>query len=1274
MKLSVKSIYLVIVAILAINNLNNLSLVNKGLLQEIRVSEEVFNYAYLENYEYHFYETPILSYANIPRGSVSFDIGIPLGYQITKLYPNDIQPTLVVWFPRRIIFWNVARGAVAEFSSAQNYFSKPILIDLDNDNVLDYFVFVYNQRLDGYPAPTNQPFIEVRDTWGNIIVRYINSNVYIDSQTHYMYSYRLFIPWIRSTQSDSQIGLIEINFSKQFETRIHTIANFSGSCSVSICDHNTNYEVYVIGYNDKIFLFPSGSDTVLVVNIEDNSVKLVETISLGYETLNDNLVLLARNRVSLHIAGEGYNQAIQPFAYEWFGSRGLKASFDGRFLVIPYGNVLVEPTTIYYGGIWYPVRIEQVRGVIVLDMLTKTYRYINMLRPILYKGLIYTPTSLVSISVNPTTKTIYYGGLAYARTSPYRINYIYYVGLYRYDTNSFTHPLWVEELSTDINSKNINIALSSDGAVHVSPEKVKLTLSSTTLDYILHKGRTGTYWTTKTIILNPMILDLDGDGALDVLFILYYALGDGTLFSGNYVFTWLIPKLVDTRSVYVVWFTIPRSKITLQYSDETKSQTLYTLEYVSKGESNLTLTIKYQDGTVVFSKTYRVGNYSGTIFLNKAGNYTLSLKSISSYRVGTRIDLVSTLVTYVKDLDLTVINVRYPTRILLEEPRISRLTPNLYINGLKLVFKLERYDWEQKRWVSVSGTEIELSFKYLDKCYCYVIKDYVLDEPPSPPPPKQPPRPIPLFSSLEGVDYVVSCNNSVQSDLSFNGITKPWNGDYGIVIGNLIPETFIAEIRVRYKGSNIDLPVETSIDNFYLIKYPVMMSIEVNDTYALRNHVILVSTSYLYYDPYGNINVAGVPDGYVTYRLVNMLNKSTIITGKSPINNGLTLITISKEYVLPGKYSIEAFFEHSSNLYSATGVNGNYTVHKLGFRTEAKDLLFNRSISNEDVVTTYSLIRIYCFETTDSTADPISTGLHVMVIDTIDNRTILVNYTFDSFIDIDFNTLEENKTYLLIVEPSSYRWIYEPCRTTYLLKTAPLGKVVVHVEPLLEISSSTDIYALTMNKVYLKIVFENPFRDEIEQLMLRNANTTLWIGGEKHVLNNTNEAILWYPLTQGLWNITGEIVVNAGFRNIVIIGSRIVMVKPMPTYIDVRRGSIEIDVYDLLGRRANGTLEIEVRSLSGKLIYKNTYKYDLRTVIVNVEPNDWVVLQVVFRGNGSYADSWRQLLIDLSYNLHRPVPVPINEPYTTPIIFITLLVAIIVSRKKRIGEKFVVSR
>lgn len=1217
------------------------------------IEKKQIEYLSTEQYDRYFYETPVMNYAKIPRRTMFFDIGISLSYQIVNI-DNDRYPDLLVWYPRRTVIWSLSKNTIVEWGTSY-YFSRPIPVDLNGDDKTDYIILIHNGYLDGYyPLSTLSPFIEIRTLERVVETIFLDSRIHIDSQTYYIYGNRIFIPWVRNIGlSSSHIGLIEIRLYP-IQYYLYPLAEYTGSCRGNVCDFNTNYEVYILGYNDSVYLVPSGFEKILVVRIKNDGVELVETINLGYESIDDNIVLLGRTRVSLNVAGEGYNRAIQPFAYDWSSSKKTGLVFDNSHLIIPFGEASYSGL-IWYGDSQYPARIEFIKGVVIFDTKARTHRYVNLMRTFTYKGSTYYPCSLSSISVNTATKTVYYGGLAYARSSPYQVRYIYYVGSYRYDNERFMHPLWVEELSSDINSKNTNLFLSDNGSIQVSPEKVKLMVSSSTYGYVLHSGRSGTYWIGKTIILNPLITDLDGNGADDIVFILYYASGDGSIYSGSYVYNRIVPKLVDYSYNYVVWYTIPRSKITLNYTDETRHEINMNLRYLSRGFSNLAVILRYQDGGIIFNKTYSYGSYDEIITLSKAGSYNLSLCSKTSYWVGFALETPNVEIMYNYSLVLSIIRVYDRTRILLLEPRINTLTPNLYINGLKLVFKLEKYDWSQKRWVIVSGEETQLTFRYLGNSYCYFMKDYAIEEPP------YKPGPIPL-SELS--DNVSLCYNEASPGLEWSGATRLWDGSYGVVLKNLSPENSIYELRVLYNGSKTNLPSELIINEILLIKYPVTLGIEISDTYALRNHKAFIKPTYKYFDTDGYLHTANLFNGYVKYRVVNVSNNNTVYSGECSVINGVAIATIPREYVLPGFYVLEANYDYLNNLFSKTSLNASYRVSKIGFRAELQDLLLNKSVSEMDVVCVFTILRATGFEITSSNISFVSNGLRIEILNPIDNNTIVVKHTVKPFIDIDTSIFEENKTYVLIIEPVLFNWVYEPPRVTYILKTVPLGKVKVFIEPfILKTNSNTSIYTLTENKVYMKLLINSLYRN-MTNFIFEKANFTIRIGLEEYVLKNMNETVFWNPITPGLWSVIGDINIDVGFRIIKLTDSRMVYVEPMPTRIEVGKGSITLDVFDLLGRRANGTLYVEIRSIDGKLLYRNNYTYSDESVVLNIGFKDWVYIYALFRGNGSYADSWRLIPLNLDESLF-PMIKSIDEPSTSLIIFISLIIAIAILRKKR---------
>ena len=218
------------------------------------------------------------------------------------------------------------------------------------------------------------------------------------------------------------------------------------------------------------------------------------------------------------------------------------------------------------------------------------------------------------------------------------------------------------------------------------------------------------------------------------------------------------------------------------------------------------------------------------------------------------------------------------------------------------------------------------------------------------------------------------------------------------------------------------------------------------------------------------------------------------------------------------------------------------------------------------------------------------------------------------------------------------------------------ASVTLRVEPELGVGGEST-YALAPVHVYVGV---EPWR---------GGEIVLWTGEERILLSRPGWVTIEY-------REPGPKTINATYTDrygAVAEASTHIMVYPMPVTIETPpppyRNSTTARIIDALGRPALGWVAVIYR-LGSSSIEENT-SYSGGELVIDpgrhglrpAEGMGVARVEIVFRGNTSYAGAWRR--IDILVGTRSTAPRPLPEPGTALILYALLLARILVARRRR---------
>ncbi len=1168
----------------------------------------------------------VMRYKAITKGTYSYYLYMARDYMVLNI-DNDEYPDYLIWYPQRLVIWSLGRGVYSQLyiDDPSLYFNRPIPIDSDHDGVIDYILVIENDYMDA----RIRPYSEINSIKTRIYIwyplnnyaRYFNEyrRVSIRSETCYIYGSKLFLPWLLNYYVSSgydykvyysRIGLTVFDI-KRFTIRIYTLKTYSSGkvydpSDPDTCDYTTNYEAYITGIYYRLFIIPSGLDKVLDIRYYSSGyVKIYREYSIGDNKWNDDQIVIGRGFPAIPFGG--YTKTPLTLDYYWRSPQRLSFKYKYGYLFLPIGRFIYLNPTRSESGVFF--RVEKITGVVVLDVYNNRIYTRNLVgTTVKYNGKTYSVIAVTTIDFDNTGSYIYYGGLAYGNGY-----WLFFINKYYWRTIKI-YSIWVKFIGAHLVKNKFQVTLRLDNQLY----GVSLnTLYVDGEEYVFHtpvsSGRTPQYTVYPPVTLNPLSIDIDDDGVDEYCFLMYYTKYSPYSYTIHDI-NGMYPMVLNGVN-YIVWFDKPVIYMYLKGIDDTNHVMDLKIYYYATDISYGRIYVKeYYSGKTIYQASFR-GNelFVDEITINEPGRYRVDLEVYTRYEVNEWITggYVPYTISY-REYQNNVYSfyVRYRTRILLEKPETNILTPNLYRNGLTIVFKLEYQDFITSYWK-------------------------------------------PLTTSTALLYVIVSNNND-----TVEGYPEDiGNGLYSYIAYDLKPGG--TEIYLKYYGDQYHLPMYTSIQK-KLIKYPVVINMTYNKNIpALTPYNLTVNLYYRYVKENGIWKKEKLDHGYIEASIYNLtVNKSLIHSVGINVTSYRCNVSIDKYLVLPGKYLFNIKYISNNIFYDNAIYNDTYTVDRLGYNVSLYNMDEHRLIYNESIVFRGSILYIRFSEHYGNISRDLSVYSGLTIYHGNNTYRYIINKTY---ILIDTSGWKPGN-YTLVFYPLNYTYIYVPRKIIYVLSIvlSDIG-LVIKAEPVVSPSSSLTsldeflIYndtSYTLVPVEIKLSIETNYTD-----LLKNSNITIIIDGYRYKLNSFNESLTWIPLRPGYKKIVC-ILENKYYR---IVNYTFLTVYPIPVKIIVRKGSIVIDTRDLLNRSAPGEVFIEIYGLDRKLVYNSVF-YINGTLHIDVPRlNGYYYIYVYYRGNESYMEAEKLVYMYFSEN---DIVQPLPEPFNGVVILISLTTIILLKKRR----------
>jgi len=1177
-----------------------------------------------------------LKYTLLQRGGDYSDSFIREYYVVN--IDNDNYPDLLLWYPKRLIVWSYNRGVFID-RRFNSFVSRPIMIDLNNDGLVDYVIVVLNTYLDARVWNPSD-YYQLKSTvyaWypRTNTLTYIGTfnGIHVDTTTYYVLNNVLFIPGILNYDECAYFGWCPSRYTVKIAI-LKCILNSPPICSLNevysettgyfnnpprINDYTTDYQVYLFGSGDLLYVFPKALDKYLVFKYTGSGFNLVKTVQYGPSGYSDGEILVYYPYLPTFAAGVTVFSNTMPDY--WKAPVYIKAFARNNYIVIPYGVFHPDADPLYMEPNGVYLRAERVMGIYVFDVKYSTvYKRSILWRFFTLNNRLYTIWSITSIEESSIDRIVYIGGLASTDTRIGR-GVIVFIAEYDWISDTIRGVKYYEPIPDISTGFFIGLTIgvySQSSTIITTPDIIYDADRDVVMRYHRQPVEGALYLALTTIALSPRLIDVDNDGVYEYVFPLEYLYKTGYAY-GRTGLVGLTP-LVYSNENYIVYFVKSRIRIQYFFYDTSLSQGEIYVDFYSTTGSYGSLTITDRNNNILFKLDFDTRRaYWLNLDFNNVGKYYVNVDVTIVYNVSTyitgKIHMEQVKVNE-KFNGVREINVRYPTRISITYPTYTVLTPNSYMDGLTVTFYGEYYNLRDRKWYALPYVDPQL-FK------------------------------------------VVFSNTTHSIAYTPRVIGK---GLYSITAGEIKYPGYY-DINVSFTGDTIYAP---SYKTYYvsLIKYPVIISVNYGSQFsALTPFNITVTLKYRYL--YGSQWVeTDLRIGSVKISLINTTNADNLIEiGVVNVNSPTVYYTIGKYSVLPGRYKVKVDYIPPSIYYNtASTTGGEYVVHPLRLYADLTDLLENKTIHNESIVLYGSSISIRIREYTfDNKSRMPSTTMVLNVISVEDNS---VKYSVD--IHGGVHVLDTGMTpigdYIVRIEPSSYKWVYNPGSISYYIHLVkPVVKLIVNVENKIVYQNTTGGVTLYSNETYTLTPLTINITSYIKpELLTGRAVCSLRIDDELVDLPSCNTSITKTFIYPGLKTV--EAVLKIG--GIMYTNETNILIQPMPVRIDIVKGSVKILVYDVLNRPATGYMVVEIFDLSKRKLYSSTLYVENGSITIS-EPclKGWVNVRVFFKGNGSYREAYgfKQLFIECEEKYVTPLP----EPRYIGLLIVTLLITIYYRRLKR---------
>ncbi len=1161
----------------------------------------------------------ILQYRKLVESSNDFRFSVVRDYFVLNI-DNDNYPDLLIWYFGKIDIWSYRYGVYASYRTITSpvfYITKPIPIDSNNDGVVDYILVFESSYIDGtiqLPPYTNI-FTTYITKWvpltGERRVLSRIYNYYVDTTTYYIHNGFIYIPMVNNTYVDisfnktrtycSRIGLVRIDLTTLSVSTfiVKTYCSNTPESSVpGINDYTTNYEIYLVGSGAFMYLIPSGLDRVIRVKIVSRNIVLDREYSFGQSDWNDNLMVLGRDYPAVSFGGHGGRYVL------WRSPQRLDIKISGEYLIIPTAEFLWLSPVGSERNVFF--RVERIRGVLILNTVNGVWREVNLRK---------TGSRIItSIVIDTSSNTILYGGVIVNSYDTIREPF---VNAYNYLTDRDWN-IWYRGVPQYADTYTFHTVVNIWNSRRIYATLYALRVDGDERDAVFHATQRYTsyfYTNYPPSIIKPVIIDIDGDGIEEYLFIMQYADYTGTNRYDPGIYG-LYPQAFG-RATYIVWFRKPYLMSLIECVYETCHVVNFNQYFGSTRYSSVLIEIRDPSERVIYSRNISANNwFRETISFKNPGRYGLDASTLTIYYVYDKIEwgLIDVKISYSERIvDLITLDVKYRTRIEVVKPSIKTLTPNHYENGFETDFILEYQDFNDGKWYRLSGYSNDLVVKLIN-----------------------------------------STRNLVKTPRDLG------NGFYRAFFNNITPSTYT--LLIEFAGSPIHLPSSAIISKLEFIKYPVEISITLDSEIPALTP-LLINISYLKYrfiDSDGNWFEEDLTIGDNIELTISIYGTDIIVfRNKYPVTTRYMIIP--SKYILPGNYSILVKYNSNNIYYSEAFVRKQYSVNKLRLWIDIIDLLDNTSIAIDPIVVYCSKLLVEMREyVSESMFRPVSVEMMIVIFNDIDLYSFRTN---NSVFTIHTSEIKPGN-YTVDVFPVEYSMVYNPPWYRFnLCIIEARGFITGFLEPLIRVNTSSvfnetsysKTYALIPVKLYLNV---STYPEEL----LKESVIKVIIDDRVYVVNDISKPFVFTPVKPGFREV--KLVLETKYFR--VINTTYLTVYPHPVKIIVGKGSIIVKTIDLLNRSAPGLLFVEIYDMYKNLVFKNSYKSNGSLIIDDFIGNGWFYIYIEYRGNESYSNTniLKYIYIDHNY----PNIKVVEEPYGLSFIIISIIISYLLLRKTRSGR------
>ncbi len=836
----------------------------------------------------------------LSKNTVKYYLSQIQNYTIVNM-DGDKYPEILVWTLKEIYIWSWKRGVYASIHPTY-MFDDPIPVDTDHDGLIDYVILLDHPFYDAryyYDTHINdiKTIVKKWDPVKNTVRILGTVKSILLSRDIAVVNDKIYIPGL--------INLYRIGYSKAYtslgvavidtKTWMLTYKNFYAesfrvSGYIETNDITTNYEAYIYPYlQDKLIYIPMGIDKIFILST--NPLRIAKTINIPQlATPKDNVVLLPRGMPPHSPETHSMDPRWIDSSYYTYSPQTSGVFVDDSELIVPVGKCLVEPPPARIYGLHPRIndysRFERIDGVGVIDLVkgyTRIYWFVG-------KNIDgYTLRAITSVKIINKTLVLI-GGIAQdtkVRDPDLMARSI--VVEYKYNGGEWQPVIKYIVPRMYHATRTLPVLAASDYVLTSS----YIYFYDRGVEVRFHKeiyrsdaGDPLYYWNPP--ILRPVLYaDIDGDGWMEYSTVIQYQRSSYTAWSYGYTIVGYNPPYIRYGKAWLLAFKNPLIEISVEGGGSLGSELTIN---ITVHNTRLSVTgIKLIEGGVIKELGAINGSGRGSfkVLVDRPGEYILQLESRTRYYVNETIATSSgkQLVEYNETINITILKVKYRTRILIKTPSQPILTPNSYYPILKITAEIQKLE-PGRGWIKTTPVRW--------------VKARLLNNDAW--------RSIYLYLDSTTMDYIGYA--------------------YGLEPGQL-------NMTISYGGSR-SLEPATNKTSIRLIKYPVNITVQAStdEAYALTPMGIYVEVHY--YKLVGHKWYSQpLHAGSITASIKTLNGDTVSYNGITPwkwisIGKYIVLppeIMISLHYYPPNKYYAEAEAQASMQVRKISLlINGTHTV------------------------------------------------------------------------------------------------------------------------------------------------------------------------------------------------------------------------------------------------------------------------------------------------------------------------------------------------------------